>query len=55
MGVKITDMTQGTSNTVLGHEQNARSNGTRVVLFGDGSVRMLNQADFDKAPKARPK
>jgi hypothetical protein len=45
----------GASNTVLAYETDADRQGVRMVLFGDGSVRGLNEEDFSKAPKAKGK
>jgi hypothetical protein len=44
-------MTQGTSNTILAYEKDA-DQGMRHVLMADGRAVVMNQADFDKAPKA---
>jgi hypothetical protein len=49
--VKLTDMTNGTSNTILGYEKDAPTKGG-VVLFGDGTVKPLTADEFAKAPKA---
>jgi len=44
------DFPQGTSNTVLGYENQPSPQG-RLVLFGDGSVRMVNEAEFAGLPR----
>jgi hypothetical protein len=49
--VKLTDMTNGTSNTILGYEKDAPTKGG-VVLFGDGSVKPLTADEFAKTAKA---
>jgi hypothetical protein len=49
--VKPTDMTQGTSNTILGYEKDAPTKGG-VVLFGDASVKVLTAEEFAKTAKA---
>jgi hypothetical protein len=52
--VRITDMKMGTSNTVLAYEKDAPKSGG-LVLYGDGSVRMLTADGFKKATLAKPK
>jgi len=54
-GVRIQDMTQGTSNTLIAWEKDADNRGLRVVLFGDGSVDMLPDDEFQSKPKAQPR
>jgi hypothetical protein len=49
--VKLTDMVNGTSNTILGYEKDAPAKGG-VVLFGDGSVKSLTADEFAKTAKA---
>jgi hypothetical protein len=44
------DFPQGASNTVLGYENQASPQG-RLVLFGDGSVRMVSEAEFAGLPR----
>jgi hypothetical protein len=51
-GVRPQQMTSGTSNTILAYEAVQDGNGVRVVLMGDGSVQELDEASFQKAPKA---
>jgi hypothetical protein len=53
-GVKITEMTDGTSNTVLAYEKDAPFKGG-AVLYGDGSVKKLTPDEFKKAIIAKPK
>lgn len=48
-------MTQGTSNTLLAYERDADNKGLRVVLYGDGHVDVLNEAEFQAAPRAQPR
>jgi predicted Zn finger-like uncharacterized protein len=48
-------MENGDSNTVLAYETDADYQGMRMVLFGDGSVRGLNEEEFRQAPKAKGK
>lgn len=50
--VRITEMTKGTSNTVLAYEKDTPKNGG-LALYGDGSVRMLTADDFKKATLAK--
>jgi hypothetical protein len=50
-GATLTSMTQGMSNTVLAYEKDA-DQGMRWVLMADAAPKLMNQADFDKAPKA---
>jgi hypothetical protein len=51
-GVKLADMTAGSSNTVLAYEAEAPTKGG-AVLFGDGSVRRLSAQEFQGATKAQ--
>jgi hypothetical protein len=44
------DFPQGASNTVLGYE-NTPSPGGRLVLFADGAVRIMSEAEFNAAPR----
>jgi hypothetical protein len=46
-------MTAGPSNTIIAYEAQADGNGARVVVMGDGNIRMLDEATFKKTPKAR--
>ncbi|MFL5242413.1 MAG: hypothetical protein ACJ8FY_09920 [Gemmataceae bacterium] len=50
-GATLNSMTQGTSNTILAYEKDS-DQGMRHVLMADGRAVVMNQADFDKAPKA---
>jgi len=49
--VRLTQMTEGTSNTILAYEKDVPSKGG-LVLLGDGSVRKVTADEFKKAPKA---
>jgi hypothetical protein len=53
-GVRLVDMTAGSSNTVLAYEKDAPTKGGQV-LYGDGSVRKLSADEFKKATLAKPK
>jgi hypothetical protein len=44
-------MTQGTSNTILAYEKDAKDKGG-LVLMADGSVKTMSAKDFGAAPKA---
>jgi hypothetical protein len=52
--VKITEMVDGTSNTVLAFEKDIAKSGG-LALYGDGSVKNLTAAEFKKAIVAKPK
>jgi hypothetical protein len=52
--VPFQKMTQGTSNTVLGHEKDTPEKGG-LVLMADGSVRTMKAKEFKDAPKASDK
>ena len=51
-GVRITEMTEGTSNTVLAHEKDVATKGG-WCLYGDGSVKKLSALEFKKAILAK--
>jgi hypothetical protein len=53
--VGFMDMTEGSSNTILAYEKDADNKGLRVVLFGDGSVDILPEYEFQAKPKAQPR
>jgi len=53
-GVRLVDMTAGSSNTVLAYEKDAPTKGGQV-LYGDGSVKKLAADDFKKATLAKKK
>jgi hypothetical protein len=53
-GVRLTDMTAGSSNTVLAYEKDAPTKGGQV-LYGDGSVKKLTADEFKKATVAKAK
>ena len=52
--VKILDMKDGTSNTILAYEKDAPTKGG-AVAYGDGSVRKLTAEEFKKAIVAKAK
>jgi len=53
-GVKLTEMTDGTSNTVLAYDKDVPAKGG-FVLYGDGSTKKLTADEFKKAIVAKPK
>lgn len=53
-GVRLLDMPEGTSKTVLAYEKDAPTKGG-YVLMGDGSVQKLTAKEFQAAPKAQAK
>jgi hypothetical protein len=53
-GVRITEMTAGASNTVLGYEKDVPTKGG-LVLMGDAFVKEMSADEFKNAPKATPK
>jgi hypothetical protein len=53
-GVRLTEMTAGTSNTVLAYEKDAPKSGGQV-LYGDGVVKKLTADEFKKATLAKKK
>lgn len=53
-GVKPTEMTDGTSNTVLVYEKDAPAKGG-IVAYADGSVKKLSADEFKKATLAKKK
>jgi hypothetical protein len=53
-GVRLVDMTSGTSNTILAYEKDAPTKGGQV-LYGDGSVKKLSADEFKTATKAKKK
>ncbi len=52
--VKITDMKDGTSNTIIAYEKDAPTKGG-MVAYGDGSVKKLTADEFKKAIVAKAK
>ena len=50
--VRITDMTEGTTNTVLAYEKDTPTKGG-FALYGDGTVRKLSAEQFKKAILAK--
>jgi hypothetical protein len=53
-GVGVTDMTDGTSNTVLAYDKDVPTKGG-LVLMGDASVKTMTAEDFKKAILAKKK
>jgi hypothetical protein len=53
-GVKLTEMPEGTSNTVLVYEKDAATKGG-IVGYADGSVKKLTADEFKKATLAKKK
>jgi hypothetical protein len=51
-GVGILQMTQGTSNTVVGYEKDVPTKGG-FALYGDGSVKRLTAEEFKKVILAK--
>lgn len=51
-GVGILQMTQGTSNTVVGYEKDLPTKGG-FALYGDGSVKRLTAEEFKKVILAK--
>jgi hypothetical protein len=52
--VRILDMTDGTSNTILAYEKNTPTSGG-FVIFGDAQVERLSAAEFKTKPLAKPR
>ena len=52
--VRLVQMTDGATNTILAYLKDVPTNGG-LVLFGDGAVRKITADEFNKAPKAKPK
>jgi len=50
--VRLQQMTQGTSNTILAYEAEPDRSGRRWIVKADGSVDKVSQQEFDKMPKA---
>lgn len=48
----LQDQLAGASNSLLAWEKNAEPNGKRIVVFMDGSARVLDQSEFERAPRA---
>jgi hypothetical protein len=53
-GVRIVEMTEGTSNTVLAYEKDVPTKGG-YALYGDGSIKKLTADEFKKAMLAKKK
>lgn len=51
-GVGLTEMTEGTSNTILAYEKDVPKKGG-LALYGDGSVKKLTAEEFKTATKAK--
>ncbi len=52
--VRIVDMIEGTSNTVIAYQKDVPEKGG-LILYGDGSTRTLKADEFKKATLAKPK
>lgn len=52
--VRITDMLEGSSNTILAYESNAPTGGG-LVLHGDGTTANISADEFMTRPKAAPR
>jgi hypothetical protein len=52
--VRLQDMTEGTSNTVLAYVQETPRDGG-LVLYGDASIKILTADEFKKATLAKAK
>ena len=53
-GVRLIEMTDGSSNTILAYEKDVPTKGG-FVLYGDASVKKITADDFKKAILAKPK
>jgi hypothetical protein len=53
-GVRLTEMTEGASQTVLAYEKDVPANGGLVVM-ADGTPRQVTPQEFQKLPQAKPK
>jgi D-Tyr-tRNAtyr deacylase len=51
MNVRLNNLPNGASNTILGYYHDVPQKGG-MVMFADGSVRQMNVAEFEAAPKA---
>jgi predicted Zn finger-like uncharacterized protein len=51
-GANSKNFPEGKSNTIIAYETDADSIGNRVILKGDGSVTTVDEATFQKTPKA---
>ena len=49
----LKDQPDGTANVLLAWDNKVEPNGQRLVLFLDGSARILTDDEFRRAPKAR--
>jgi hypothetical protein len=53
-GVRLVEMTEGSSNTVLAYEKDVPTKGG-FALYGDGSTKKLTAEEFKKATLAKKK
>jgi hypothetical protein len=53
-GVRVVEMPEGTSKTVLAYDKDVPTNGG-LVLMGDASVQNVTAQEFQKMPQAKPK
>ena len=53
-GVRLVEMTDGPSNTILAYEKDVPTKGG-AVLYGDGSVKKITADEFKKAIVAKAK
>jgi hypothetical protein len=49
----ITQMTQGTSKTIVASEKEPDAYGNRVVVLGDASPKTMNKAEYEKTLQAQ--
>lgn len=52
--VRMADLTEGTSNTVVAYENQTRG-GNRLVATADGNVVLMPEAEFALKPRLKPK
>jgi hypothetical protein len=54
-GTPRRSLIENASSTIMAYETDPDVHGIRLVLFGDGSVDGMTEAEFAKAPKAKGK